>query len=212
METRARIAPTGTAVDAPAPWRRAIAFLLKLGYPAVILCAWRLGEPRFAGLALLAVLWLQRWLGAGALSSMLKELSSLDWCVMLILSAVSASIAISGSVIALRMYPAVVNLGLFAAFAATLVRSPSMIERYARLREPNLSAAAVRYTRGVTKMWCGFFIANAAFSAYTACCFSHDAWARYNGLVVYVLIGGLIVGEFAWRHWIIKPVRQASTQ
>ena len=32
-----------------------------------------------------------------------------------------------------------------------------MIERFARIREPNLSMQAVSYTRRVTQVWCVFF-------------------------------------------------------
>ncbi|WP_198155258.1 hypothetical protein [Candidatus Burkholderia verschuerenii] len=50
-------------------------------------------EPRVAGLMLFAVLWTQRWLGAGAIGSMLRKLTSVDMYVFLVLSMASASIA-----------------------------------------------------------------------------------------------------------------------
>jgi uncharacterized membrane protein len=178
---------------------------LKLAYPAVILCAWRIGEPRYIGIALFVLLWMQRWFGAGTVANALRRLSKLDWCVALGLASASASIAVTNSELMLRFYPALVNLGLLAAFGATLARGPSMIERFARMQEPDLDARGVAYTRRVTQLWCGFFVLNGAFSAYTACAFSRDGWALYNGALAYGLVGVLLAGEFAWRHAYVKP-------
>jgi len=30
-------------------------------------------------------------------------------------------------------------------------------------------------------------------------------WALYNGFIVYVMVGTLIVGELAWRHAVARP-------
>ncbi|TCK44405.1 putative membrane protein [Paraburkholderia sp. BL8N3] len=180
---------------------------LKLAYPVVILCAWRLGEPRYIGVALFALLWLQRWLGAGGIASALRRLSTLDWCIAGGLSAASAAIALTNSETLLRCYPALVNAGLLAAFGATLAHPPSMIEKFARVHEPDLPPRAIAYTRRVTQVWCAFFVLNGAFSAYTAHAFSRDAWALYNGVIAYALIGVLFAGEIAWRHAFVKPRR-----
>lgn len=39
--------------------------LLKLAYPALILCAWKWDTPRYVGCMLFAILWLQRWAEIG---------------------------------------------------------------------------------------------------------------------------------------------------
>lgn len=205
-----RRANAQSAAPAAAPRARPVAgvivqVLLKLAYPLVILGAWRIGEPRYMGVALFALLWLQRWLGAGGMARALRRLSALDWCVAGVLSVASASIALTNSEALLRCYPALVNLGLLAAFGATLVRPPSMIEKFARVREPYLPPRAVAYTRRVTQVWCAFFVLNGAFSAYTAYAFSRDAWALYNGVIAYGLIGVLLAGEYAWRRAFVKP-------
>src|SRR2546423_11913745 len=39
-------------------------------------------------------------------------------------------------------------------FRSSLFRPPTVVERLARLRNPELPAAGVRYTRQVTQVWC----------------------------------------------------------
>jgi uncharacterized membrane protein len=53
----------------------------------------------------------------------------------------------------------------------------------------------VRYTRRVTEVWCAFFVLNAAAAAYTAIYATREAWALYNGVIAYVLMGTLFVAE-----------------
>jgi uncharacterized membrane protein len=79
-----------------------------------------------------------------------------------------------------------------------------MIERFARLSEPELSPAGVRYTRHVTQVWCAFFVVNGAIAAYTAAFASREAWALYNGLIAYVLMGVLFGGERLVRRRLMR--------
>ncbi|PTB20513.1 hypothetical protein C9I57_11730 [Trinickia symbiotica] len=184
--------------------RAALGVALKLAYPIVLLAAWRTGSARWAGLALFALLWVQRWLGAGSLARLLARLSALEWIVAGALSCASAAIALTGSEPLLRFYPVLVNAGMLAVFGATLAGGgPSMIEKFARMRKPDLGARAVRYTRGVTQVWCGFFAANGATAAALAWYGSRAQWALYNGVIAYALIGLLIVGEIAWRRMFV---------
>lgn len=201
MQARSSRAP-GTSRGALGRHARTLAqVLLKLAYPVVILAAWRIGEPRYIGLALLALLWLQRWVGAGSVAALLARLSALEWTVALVLSSASAAIALTGSELLLRLYPVFVSAGMFAAFTATLFNGgPSMIEKFARLRKPELSPRAVRHTRRVTQVWCAFFALNGFVAAALALVGSRAQWALYNGVFAYGLIGVLIVGEVVWRH------------
>ncbi|WP_157055908.1 hypothetical protein [Candidatus Burkholderia verschuerenii] len=48
-------------------------------------------------------------------------------------------------------------------------------------------------------------LCNACFSAYSAWRFSREAWALYNGGLVYGLIGALIAVEWLWRVLVLKP-------
>jgi uncharacterized membrane protein len=187
-------------------WLRvALQVALKVAYPVMILCAWRWDSPRYIGAALFALLWLQRWAGTGTFATSLRQLSTTDWWVAGLLSCASAGIVLSGSELLLHLYPSFVNLGLLVAFGATLVRGPSMIEKFARMGKPALSVHAVRYTRRVTQIWCVFFVLNGAFSAYTALFWSPAAWSLYNGAIAYGLIGVLLVGEIVWRYVAVLP-------
>ncbi|SIT40328.1 conserved membrane hypothetical protein [Paraburkholderia ribeironis] len=179
--------------------------LLKLAYPALILCAWRWDTPRLVGCMLFAILWLQRWAGSGPVATSLRRLSALDWTVFGLLSFASAAIVVTDSELLLRLYPSLVNLGLLIAFGGTLVRGPSMIEKFARLGNPDLPPGAVRHTRRVTQVWCAFFVLNGAFSAYTALYWSRANWSLYNGAIAYGLIGVLLVAEVVWRYLVVLP-------
>lgn len=93
-----------------------------------------------------------------------------------------------------------VNLVLLVVFGLSLVRGPSVAERIARLQEPDLDARGVAYTRRVTQVWCGFFVLNGCIALATALWASEQAWALYNGLISYVLIGTLMGGEWLLRR------------
>lgn len=179
--------------------------LVKLAYPALILCAWRWDTPRYVGCMLFAILWLQRWAGSGPVATSLRRLSAIDWTVVGLLSCASAAIVLTNSELLLRLYPSLVNLGLLIAFGATLVRGPSMIEKFARLGKPDLPPGAVRHTRRVTQAWCVFFLLNGAFSAYTALYWSRASWSLYNGAIAYLLIGVLLIAEVVWRYLVVLP-------
>lgn len=192
--------------DASSHWAKTVLQVaLKLAYPVLILCAWRWDAPRYVGCALLVLLWLQRWAGTGTLATSLRRLSAVDWTVVALLSGASMAIVATNSELLLRLYPSLVNLGLLIAFGATLARGPSMIEKFARLTNPDLSAPAIRHTRRVTQIWCGFFALNGVFSAYTALAWSQSAWSLYNGAIAYGLIGLLLAGEIVWRYLVVLP-------
>ncbi|HWT72960.1 MAG TPA: hypothetical protein VN361_12315 [Oxalicibacterium sp.] len=99
----------------------------------------------------------------------------------------------------LKLYPVLINLAMLAAFAYSLMHPPSMIERFARLREPNLPPAAVAYTRRVTQVWCVFFVINGAIAFGTALWASEAVWSLYTGVISYGLMGLLFVVEFLFR-------------
>ncbi|SAK86680.1 hypothetical protein AWB78_04459 [Caballeronia calidae] len=196
---------TAHAPDARGPAGFALNVALKLAYPAVILGAWFWNAPRYVGCLLFALIWLQRSLGTGVVGASLRRLSRVDWTVAFMLSVASAAIVWTDSERLLHIYPALVNFGLLIAFGSTLVRGPSMIEKFARIRTPDLSEPAVRHTRRVTQIWCGFFAANGLFSFYTALYWPRQAWSLYNGAIAYGLVGVLLAGEIAWRYLVILP-------
>jgi uncharacterized membrane protein len=164
--------------------------LATVAYPLVIYLALGRVEPRWMALLLvllaLARAWVTRepfWLAAAAGAGVLGGVTLMG-----------------NSVLPLKLYPVLVSTVLFAVFAVSLVKPPSAIERLARLTDPHLPPAAVAYTRRVTQVWCGFFVFNGAVSLGTALWASHEAWALYNGLLAYVLMGALFGGEWLMRQ------------
>lgn len=107
-----------------------------------------------------------------------------------------------GDALAVKLYPVLVNAVLLVVFAVSLRYPPTVIERMARLTEPDLPASGVRYTRKVTAVWCVFFVVNGAAAAYTAAFSSDATWALYNGLIAYVLMGCLMGIEWCVRQWV----------
>ena len=97
------------------------------------------------------------------------------------------------------LVPVLINVALLATFAASL-RSVSLVERFARMQEPDLSEAKRRHCRQVTVAWCVFFALNAVIAALlTGAPLSW--WAAYNGGIAYALMGLMFVGEFVLRKY-----------
>lgn len=147
-------------------------------------------EPRYLALLLL--------LAAAARLPALKVSAAARW------SAGAALVLAAGAVWAnallpLKLYPVLVNAALLIAFGYSLASPPSMVERMARLTEPDLPPAGVAYTRTVTKVWCVFFIINGSIALGTALWASQAVWSLYNGVIAYVLMGLLFAGEYLVR-------------
>jgi uncharacterized membrane protein len=156
-----------------------LAGALTLVYPLAIWFGHGTVEPRWlAGLLLLAV--------ATRLPA-LRLSAAARW---------SAAAALG---LALKLYPVLVNGAFLAAFGWSLVHGPSMVERFARLREPDLPPAAVGYTRRVTQAWCVFFAANGTVALLTAVFAPEAVWSLYTGVVSYVLMGLMFGGEYLLR-------------
>lgn len=102
----------------------------------------------------------------------------------------------SNEPLTLRFYPVLVNAVMFLVFSTSLLSPPSLIERLARLQDPDLPAAGIVYTRRVTQIWCFFFIINGMIALITALWASFEVWSLYNGLIAYLLMGALLGGEY----------------
>ena len=120
--------------------------------------------------------------------------------VLLIAVLLLAAVAVwSNGVLPLKLYPVLVNAGLLAVFGASLWTPVSMVERFARMTEPDLPPVAVAYTRRVTQVWCGFFICNGTLALVTAIWASEALWSLYTGVMSYLLMGLLFGGEYLYR-------------
>lgn len=177
--------------------RAVIVIAITAAYPLLVYFGLGHFEPRYlalllAGLAVVRALgsrdrfW---WWAAGA---------------GLVLAAVSAA---ANQLMPLKLYPVLVSALLLIVFGASLVHPPPMIERLARLREPDLDEHGVAYTRRVTQVWCGFFLLNGSIALATCLWGSDKTWALYNGLIAYGLIGTLMGGE-----WLVRRAVRAKNK
>lgn len=166
---------------------------LLIAYPVVVFFGLRYFPLSYLalGLCVIAIVRAALWrTGSSVLPLVLA-------CVLLLVSAHSL---LAGRGDALLFYPVVVNAVMLFLFAFSLCRGMPIVERLARLQEPELPPQAIAYTRTVTKVWCVFFIFNGLIAAYTAMCCRYETWALYNGLIAYVLMGGLMAGEWLVRR------------
>jgi uncharacterized membrane protein len=124
---------------------------------------------------------------------------SLSLALLPVLIAVLA-VASFDRALSIRLYPVFMNAAMLAAFAATLWKPPSMIERFARVFEPDLPESGVRYTRNVTWVWVAFFLLNGAIALWSALQPGWAAWTYYNGFIAYAAAGLLFAGEYLVRQ------------
>lgn len=103
----------------------------------------------------------------------------------------------------LLFYPVVMNLVMLTIFGGSLFSSMPLVERLARLREPNLAPRGVRYTRRVTQIWCLFFIVNASVALFTLLHGDISLWTLWNGMIAYLLMGTLMGAEWLVRQRIM---------
>lgn len=123
------------------------------------------------------------------------------WLIGLAVAAMILVILLAWNVgLAVLAYPVVISLTVAAIFGASLLWPPTIVERFARMREPELTPAAIAYLRGVTQVWLLFLLANAAIAAALGLWGSLHLWTLWTGLVSYLLMGALFLGELAWRH------------
>jgi uncharacterized membrane protein len=170
----------------------AASHLLFALYPILIFAGLHFLDARTVGACVLAALVLRYWRNAARL---VAELTAWQWLALALPPALGIAVVVLDSEPLLRLYPASISASMLLLFGATLLRPPTMVERFARLRAPDLSEAGVRYTRRVTEAWCLFFVLNGALAVYTALFTSREIWALYNGIIAYVLMGTLFAGE-----------------
>lgn len=167
--------------------------LLILLYPLLVWWAHGRVEPRTLALLLLAIAAVRlctsrlsrhyRYSGAAAL---LLAAPAVYWNALL----------------PLKLYPVAINLGMLGLFGYSLLRPPSMIERLARLREPDLPLFAIAYTRRVTQVWCVFFAVNGGICLATALWATPAVWSMYTGGISYLAMGTLFAGEYLVRLYV----------
>lgn len=174
--------------------RMLLAGAATLLYPLIVYAGLRHASPRVMAIALVAVALLR----AGTLRGKPAWMAMVAAALLL-----AAAVFLSGETLPLKLYPALVNGVMLAVFGWSLLHPPTVVERLARLREPDLPPSGVAYTRRVTIAWCLFFVFNGALALATAWWASDAVWALYNGGIAYLLIGLMFAGEWLVRKRVL---------
>ncbi len=144
------------------------------------------------------------WIGAALVVGMIvwKIRRRHDWLWWLAgLTALAAAAAwLFGIASILKLSPLLIHTGLFLVFFQSLNDIP-LIERFARLEFAELPPGIADYCRKLTLLWSCFFALNIVGCLWLAFWGNDEAWVVYNGLIVYLLIVGLTLGEYVWRHF-----------
>jgi uncharacterized membrane protein len=163
--------------------------LLIVGYPVIIY---------------LLLSYQAAWLGALLVFSLIVwKLHHRDnwlWLALVLLISILVSARLFGIDAILRLSPLLIHISLFYLFIQSLNTIP-MIEQFARLDfGDELPAEIAAYCRKLTILWTVFFAANIAGCTWLAILGDDATWVLYNGLIVYLLIGTLLLGEYLWRR------------
>ncbi len=167
--------------------------LLLIAYPVLVYIGLSHFEVRYIGLLILLVVAIRFILferGAGGRPLLVFITGGI--LAFLVLA--------SNQVIFLKLYPVCMSALAFGVFYYSLRNPPTVIERIAqRSFTGEMPVHVVVYVRKVTKLWCGFFILNGIIALYTALWASMEIWTLYNGLISYIVMGVLFLGEMLYR-------------
>lgn len=175
--------------------------ILTLAYPFAVYFGLQQFEPRVLALYL-GLLLLLRLLASNGKVAMFGRQTA--WITGVACLAIVIVAVIGNSVAALKLYPVLISFSLLAVFLMSLFYPPTVIERIARIKEPDLPPKGVIYTRNVTRVWCGFFMLNGLIALATSLSGNVDLWVLYNGFISYLLMGILFGSEFLYRTLIVK--------
>jgi uncharacterized membrane protein len=144
------------------------------------------------------------WLGAlmvfGLIVWKLHHRDNWLWFALILLVTILVSARLFGTDAILRLSPLLIHISLFYIFMQSLNTTP-LIEQFARLDfGDTLPAGIIAYCRKLTILWTIFFAANIAGCTWLAILGDDATWVLYNGLIVYLLIGALLLGEYLWRR------------
>ncbi|MEQ8285289.1 hypothetical protein [Thalassospira sp.] len=174
--------------------------LLGIAYPVVVYFGLSVVSPRVILNAAITVVLLRAIMffrahkhGAGAIA-----------CIIALILMLAGY---ASDMLALRFYPVIVSATLALVFTLSLFSAMPLIERFARIQTPDLDDYGVAYTRTLTKVWIVFFVINGLIAFWTALYASIEAWTLYNGLISYVLVAVLFVGE-----WPVRRILKARHQ
>jgi uncharacterized membrane protein len=100
-----------------------------------------------------------------------------------------------------KLMPTLIQLLLMYFFGKTLFQGPPLIERFVRLEFSEIPTELLVYCRQLTQVWTGFFAFNAIVCSVLALSAPPAWWALYTGIVIFLLTGLLMIGEYIFRHY-----------
>lgn len=102
-----------------------------------------------------------------------------------------------------KALPVLIQLLLMFFFGRTLLKDqgPPLIEIFVRLEFPELPPEIIDYCRRLTWLWTGFFAVNVGLCLILAVFGSDFWWTVFNGVIIYLMIGILVAGEYIYRRF-----------
>lgn len=164
-------------------------------YPAVVYFGLQYFSLNTVVGVLACLLLLRACLAVGAI-----QVKFMMWPTLMAVACILVLALVLKSHVPMLYYPVAMNVVMLVVFGYSLFKKPSMIERLARLREPELPPKAVTYTKKVTWVWTLFFVVNGAVATVTAYEGDLAIWTLYNGCIAYLLMGGLFGAEWLVRQ------------
>ncbi|MDX8389324.1 MAG: hypothetical protein R8M38_02425 [Mariprofundaceae bacterium] len=176
--------------------------LLVLGYPVLVYLAITNGISWVVPL-IVGIIFFRRFLAGGESAPMFALIALLLFIGAIFFQNLSA-----------KMIPVFIHSSLFLVFYGSLRTDSSLIERFARLDFPVLPPGIADYCRKVTWVWSAFFALNVILCTALAIWADDALWAFYNGGIIYLLLGVMMVAEYIWRRirypWLeIPPLKQS---
>ncbi|MBV1932774.1 MAG: hypothetical protein KUG71_13790 [Porticoccaceae bacterium] len=176
--------------------KRVVLVIITLLYPLAVYMGLQNFDARHLVLLLIVI--------AGIRMVSLGESPLNHWFWLPLLTLLGVWTWLLNSPLALKLYPVLVSASFLVLFLWSLKSPTSMIERIARLQDPQLPERGVVYTRKVTKVWCCFFGLNGSVALAITLYGTDAQWALYNGLISYLCMGTLFAAEWLVRQRVMK--------
>ena len=139
-----------------------------------------------------------------------RSSSATDWLMIAVPITLGLLVFAFGSHMGL-FYPTIISLGFLLIFYSTLSTPRNFIQRIAeKIEKQPLDSIGIKYTSYVTRIWCVFFLVNAAISTFLAWRKMLEEWTIYNGFIAYALIALLFAGERLVRHSVQLKMRHTD--
>ncbi|WP_181832630.1 hypothetical protein [Bosea caraganae] len=172
---------------------RALLIVLGLAYP--VLAYWGHGTVSPAVFVLVAL----ALLAARYLLAPVGPLN-LNHPTVLIIGAALIVMGLVDQSLASLAYPSLISWAFASAFGLSLLHPPSLIERFARARHPDLPDEARAYCARITLLWTLWLLANGLIAAALAFGGKLELWLLWTSLINYLISGSLFGGEWLFRR------------